>query len=79
MEKPFFLSYERYKPAYSRPLGKGPFFDFAAAAGWRLKLGPKLPRAAPAAAAHRDESEDRWFGEGGNTQTHVSRRAYKRL
>lgn len=85
MEKVFRLNYERYKPAGSRPIGMGPFFDFAAAVARRQKLALKsslwrLGRgSAPALVAHVDESEGRWFGEGGNTQTHVSRRAYKLL
>jgi len=57
----------------------GPFFDFAAAVARRQELAPKSSKAAPAPVLHIDESEGRWYGEGGNTQTHVSRRAYKRL
>ncbi len=63
----------------------GPFFDFAAAVARRQKLAPKSSlltfgrKAASAPLVHVDESEGRWYGEGGNTQTHVSRRAYKRL
>jgi hypothetical protein len=85
VEKVFHLNYERYKPACSRPLGMGPFFDFAAAVARRQKPAPKSSlwrfgrKAAPALVVHVDESEGRWYGEGGNTQTHVSRRAYKRL
>jgi len=62
-------------------MGMGPFFDFAAAVARRQKLGAKssLWRSAPAPVVHVDESESRWYGEGGNTQTHVARRAYKRL
>ena len=52
--------------------------DFAAAAGrrqerkpWRVAGGPeRAPRPLPAETA-----EDRWYGEGGNTQTHTARRA----
>ncbi len=79
MEMGFRLNYERYKRALSRPLGTGPFFDFVAAVARRQALRPKLSMAAPAPVVHVDESEDRWYGEGGNTQTHVARRAYKRL
>ena len=80
MEKLFSLNFERYKPC-SRPLRMGPFFDFAAAVARRQELAPKssLWRPAPAPVAHVDESESRWYGEGGNTQMHVARRAYKRL
>ncbi|TAK84765.1 MAG: hypothetical protein EPO20_13045 [Betaproteobacteria bacterium] len=43
------------------------------------KLGLKFSKAAPARVAHLDESEGRWFGEGGNTQTRTARPAYRRL
>ena len=84
MEKLFSLNFERYKPC-SRPLRMGPFFDFAAAVARRQKLGARSSlwrfghKAARALVVNVDESEARWYGEGGNTQTHVARRAYKRL
>ena len=73
MEKVFRLSYERYKRSSSRPSGMGPFFDFAAAVARRQRRRPKSSQAAPAPVAHADDSESRWDGEGGNTQTRVAR------
>lgn len=86
MEKVLSLNYERYKPACSRPVGTGAFFDFVAAVARQQTRGTKSSlwklgraKAAQARVVHVDESETRWYGEGGNTQTHVARRAYKRL
>ena len=79
------MNYERYKLACPRPMGMGPFFDFAAAVARRQRPAPKSSlgrfghKAAPALVVHVDDSEGRWYGEGGNTQTHVARRAYKLL
>jgi len=56
----------------------GALHDFAVAAAWRRKARPgraagdagPAPRPQPAEAA-----DDRWYGEGGNTQTRLARRA----
>jgi hypothetical protein len=74
------LHYERWKALRQRPFGMGAFYDFALAAA-RLKtqeqrpsgraFGP--PRRLPLAAA--EQAIDRWYGEGGNTQTRIARRA----
>lgn len=73
------MEYQRYKPKRQRPFGMGPFFDyglamtkhFAAqssrASAWRKKH-PAAPPAQPGA-------EERWDGEGGNSQTRIARRA----
>jgi hypothetical protein len=74
------LHYERWNALRPRPSGMGAFHDFALAAG-RLKAqehrstrrafgaGRRLPLAAA------EHAVDRWYGEGGNTQTRIARRA----
>lgn len=73
------MEYERYKPSSPRPFGMGAFFDFgqamtrhfaarsSRATTWRKK-GLVAPPAPPIA-------EERWDGEGGNSQTRIARRA----
>lgn len=73
------LHYERWKALRPRPFGMGAFHDFVLAA--RLKthehrpsgraFGP--PRRLPTGPAQ--QAIDRWYGEGGNTQTRIARRA----
>jgi hypothetical protein len=61
---------------FHRQFGTGALQDFAVAAArrqkatrWRGADGP-APRRLPAEVA-----DDRWYGEGGNTQTRIARRA----
>lgn len=66
------MEYERYKPKYERPFGRGAFFDygvamakhFAAASRrgrpWRKKILLAPP--------HRQRAEERWDSQGGNSQ-----------
>jgi hypothetical protein len=70
------MEYERYKPKYSRPFGMGAFFDYGLALE-RRHLAPRSPRAkkSPAAPPQQQSAEERWDGEGGNSQTRISRRA----
>ena len=77
------MKYERYKPKslrpVVRPLGMGAFFDYglavtrhlaarsSRASAWRKKGLPELQR--------QQSAEERWDGEGGNSQTKIPRRA----
>ena len=75
--------YERWKALRPRPFGMGAFHDFVLAAA-RLQaqehrssgraFGPvrRLP------LAWSEQAVDRWYGEGGNTQTRIARRARTR-
>ena len=73
------LSYERWKALRPRARGMGAFHDFAVAAAREkvqrqrsLRRGFGALRLAPAPDAER--AVERWYGEGGNTQTRVARR-----
>ena len=73
------LHYERWKALRPRAPGMGAFHDFAVAAA-RAKVqehrstrrGFGAVRLAPAPDA--ELAVERWYGEGGNTQTRVARR-----
>ena len=79
------MEYERYKPKYSRPAGMGAFFDYGMA---MAKLyAPKIqsgrasprPKGLPPAQQPEQAAEQRWDGEGGNSQTRIARRAERYL
>lgn len=72
--------YERWKALRPRPFGMGAFHDFVLAAarvraqehrasGRAFGAGLRLPLGVA------EQAMDRWYGEGGNTQTLVARRA----
>jgi hypothetical protein len=76
------MEYERYKPKSRRPFGMGPFFDFGLAmtkhvdarvarAIARRKMSLPVPPVPPV----QQGGEERWDGEGGNSQTRIARRA----
>ena len=75
------LHYERWKPLRPRPSGMGAFHDFALAAGRLLKArehrltGRAFGAGRPLPLTDADEAVERWYGEGGNTQTRIARRA----
>ena len=60
------MDYGRGKPLRPRPWGTGAFHDFALAAGRRRALQPPSTEA--------EQALDRWYSEGGNTQTSIARR-----
>ena len=75
------MEYERYKPKSSRPAGMGAFFDYGMA---MAKLyAPKIqsgraatgPKGRPPAPQPEQAAEQRWDGEGGNSQIRIARRA----
>jgi len=79
------MEYERYKPKSSRPAGMGAFFDYGMA---MAKLyAPKIqsgraspmPKGRPPALQPEQAAEQRWDGEGGNSQTRIARRAERYL
>jgi len=72
------MDYERCKPKYSRPAGRGAFFDYGMAMAnlYAPKIqsggaGPK-PKARP--PAPEQAAEERWDGEGGNGHIPPARR-----
>ena len=75
------MEYDRFKSSQQRPFGSGAFFDFASAVtrlhaqnleALRARMGSKQPRAVP---QREPDPEQRWDGEGGNSQTRIARRA----
>jgi len=65
-----------------RPVGSSAFFDYTASAARRCgKPAPTDARLAAAPYRHdpgRDgAAEERWYAEGGSTQTRVARRGAK--
>ena len=73
------MEYQRYKRKYERPFGRGAFFDYAlamerhlASPAIRTRTGQKKNLEAP---PPQQSGEDRWDGEGGNSQTRIARRA----
>jgi len=78
------LHYERWKALRPRAPGMGAFHDFVVAAA-RVKVqqhrslfrGFGAVRKAPAPDAER--AVERWYGEGGNTQTRAPRSLGKEI
>jgi hypothetical protein len=75
------MEYDRFKSSQQRPLGSGAFFDYASAVtrlhaqnleALRARMGLKKPRSLP---QNEPGAEQRWDGEGGNSQTRIARRA----
>jgi hypothetical protein len=59
----------------------GALHDFAVVVARLQEPKPKSSRgrygANPAGLRHAEQAEDRWYDEGGNTQTRVARRALR--
>jgi len=75
------MEYGRSKSSQHRPFGSGAFFDYALAVtqrhaknleALRARMGLKQPRSLP---QREPDPEQRWDGEGGNSQTRIARRA----
>jgi len=74
------VHYERWNGLRPRPSGMGAFHDFAVVVA-RVKAhehrsscrGFGAARAVPIADA--EQAVERWYDEGGNTQTRIARRA----
>ena len=74
------MDYERCKPKYSRPAGRGAFFDYgmtmANLYAPRIQSGGAGPKskARPPAPQPEQAGEERWDGEGGNSPIPPARR-----
>ena len=73
------MEYPRYKRKYERPFGRGAFSDYALAMARHLEsqsIRARGARKKSLEAPQRQQSgEERWDGEGGNSQTRIARRA----
>ena len=77
MSRELRLHFERWKELRPRAPGMGAFHDFAvAAARSRVQEHRSTRRAfwVERAAPEAEAAVERWYGEGGNTQTRVARR-----
>ena len=69
------MEYARYKPKRPRPFGMGAFFDYGLAVARRVAPRSSRVKKSPAAPPPQQSAEERWDGEGGNSQTRIARRA----
>ena len=69
------MEYARYKPRSPRPFGMGAFFDYGLAMARRVAPRSSHAKKSLAAPPPQQGAEERWDGEGGNSQTKIPRRA----
>lgn len=70
------MQYARYKPKSPRPFGMGAFFDYGLAVARRvLPRSSRVKKSLAPPPPQQQSAEERWDGEGGNSQTRIPRRA----